>query len=144
MAVWRLGKRPSNLNPSNLSAIYTCACAHIICTELPPNLNPPIFLFRLLGTKPPNLKIVNISGYTVYYRDIVICKYTCTHSARHFDVCNCKIRPSIAFVATSARYVFVLATEAKEIKALYIHINITYITSLHILIMLLGWSPLLQ
>ena len=37
----------------------------IICTELPPNLNPPIFLFRLLGTKPPNLKIANISGYTV-------------------------------------------------------------------------------
>ena len=66
LAVWRLGKRPSNLNPSTLSAIYMCACAHIICTELPPNLNPPIFLFRPLGTKPPNLKIANISGYTVY------------------------------------------------------------------------------
>ena len=38
LAVWRLGKRPSNL-----SAIYACACAcaHIIYTELPPNLNPP-------------------------------------------------------------------------------------------------------
>ena len=45
---------------------YACACTHIICTELPPNLNPPIFLFRPLGTKPPNLKIANISGYTVY------------------------------------------------------------------------------
>ena len=44
---------------------YACACAHIICMELPPNLNPPIFLFRPLGTKPPNLKIANISGYTV-------------------------------------------------------------------------------
>ena len=72
LAVWRLGKRPSNLNPSILSAIYAtyilfyaCACAHIICTELPPNLNPPIFLFRPLRTKPPNLKIANISGYTV-------------------------------------------------------------------------------
>ena len=51
LAVWRLGKRPSNLNPSNLSAIYACACAHIICTELPPNLNLPIFLFWPLGTK---------------------------------------------------------------------------------------------
>jgi len=40
------------------------ACVHIICTELPPNLNPPIFLFRPLGTKPPNVKIANISGYT--------------------------------------------------------------------------------
>ena len=66
LAVWRLGKRPSNLNPSNLSAIYACACTHIICTELPLNLNPPIFLFRPLGTKPSNLKIANISGYTVY------------------------------------------------------------------------------
>ena len=65
LAVWRLGKRPSKLNPSNLSAIYACACAHIICTKLPPNLNPPIFLFRPLRTKPPNLKIANISGYTV-------------------------------------------------------------------------------
>ena len=72
LVAWRLGKRPSNLNPSNLSAIYTtyvlfyaCACAHIICTELPPNLNLPIFLFQPLGTKPPNLKITNISGYTV-------------------------------------------------------------------------------
>ena len=45
---------------------YTCECAHIICMELPPNLSPPIFLFRSLGTKPPNLKIANISGYTVY------------------------------------------------------------------------------
>ena len=35
-------------------------------SELPPNLNPPIFLFRPLGTKPPNLKIANISGYMVY------------------------------------------------------------------------------
>ena len=43
---------------------YSCACAHIICTELPPNLNLPIFLFRPLGTKPPNLRIANISGYT--------------------------------------------------------------------------------
>ena len=66
LAAWRLEKRPSNLNPSNLSAIYACACAHIICMELPPNLNPPIFLFRPLGTKPPNLKIANISGYTVH------------------------------------------------------------------------------
>ena len=40
---------------------------HIICTELPPNLNPPIFLFRPLRTKPPNLKIANISGYTVLH-----------------------------------------------------------------------------
>ena len=32
----------------------------------PPNLNPPIFLFRLLGTKPPNLMTINISGHTVY------------------------------------------------------------------------------
>ena len=39
--------------------------AYYTCTELPPNLNPPIFLFRLLGIKPPNLKIANISGYTV-------------------------------------------------------------------------------
>ena len=46
---------------------YACACVHIICMELPPNLNPPIFLFRPLGTKPPNLKIANISGYTVWY-----------------------------------------------------------------------------
>ena len=45
---------------------YTCACAHIICTELPPNLNLPIFLFWPLGTKLPNLKFANISGYTVY------------------------------------------------------------------------------
>ena len=67
LAVWRLGKWPSNLNPSNLSAIYACACEHIICTELLPNLNLPIFLFRPLGTKPPNLKIANISGYTVYH-----------------------------------------------------------------------------
>ena len=44
---------------------YACACAHIIYTELPPNLNPPIFLFQPLGTKPPNLKIANISSYTV-------------------------------------------------------------------------------
>ena len=44
---------------------YMCACVHIICTELPPNLNPPIFLFRPLGTKPPNLKITNISSYTI-------------------------------------------------------------------------------
>ena len=65
LAVWRLGKRPSNLNLSNLSPIYACACVHIIYTELPPNLNPPIFLFRPLGIKPPNLKIANISGYTV-------------------------------------------------------------------------------
>ena len=75
LALWRLGKRPSNLNPSNLSVIYAtyvlfypCACAHIICTELPPNLNLPIFLFRPLGTKPPNLKIANIYGYMVYYK----------------------------------------------------------------------------
>ena len=60
-----MGKQLSNLNPSNLSAIYACVCAHIICTELPPNLNLPIFLFRPLGTKLPNLKIANISGYTV-------------------------------------------------------------------------------
>ena len=82
LAVWQLGKRPSNLNPSNLSAIYainhaptirdlhSCACMYIrytcsICTELPPNLNPPIFIFWPLGTKPPNLKIANISSYTV-------------------------------------------------------------------------------
>ena len=45
--------------------VCACACAHIICTELLPNLNPPIFLFWALGTKPPNLKIANISGYTV-------------------------------------------------------------------------------
>ena len=84
LAVWQLGKRTSNLNPSNLSAIfannmhmlstyeffYACTCAHIICTELPPNLNPPIFLFRLLRTKPPNLKIANISGYTVFRFDL--------------------------------------------------------------------------
>ena len=44
---------------------YVCACVHIVCMELPPNLNPSIFLFRLLGTKLPNLKITNISGYTV-------------------------------------------------------------------------------
>ena len=37
----------------------------IRCKAQPPNLNPPIFLFRSLGTKPPNLKIANISGYTV-------------------------------------------------------------------------------
>ena len=40
---------------------YACG----ICTEIPPNLNQPIFLFRPLGTKPSNLKIANISGYTV-------------------------------------------------------------------------------
>ena len=68
LAVWRLGKRPSNLSAIYATYIlfYVCACAHIICTELPPNLNPPIFLFRPLGTKRPNLKIANISGYTVY------------------------------------------------------------------------------
>ena len=74
LAVWRLAKRPSNLNPSNLSAIYVYIYIRIILrvrvrayymSELPPNLNPPIFLFRPLGTKPPNLKIANISGYTV-------------------------------------------------------------------------------
>ena len=84
LAVWRLEKRQSNLNPSNLSAIYATyvlfyACAHIICTELPPNLNPPIFLFRLLGTKLPNLKIANISGYTVYF-----CYFLTFHSALYF------------------------------------------------------------
>ena len=50
---------------------YACACAHIISMELPSNLNPPIFLFRPLGTKPPNLKIANISGYTVFAIDIL-------------------------------------------------------------------------
>ena len=86
LAVWRLGKRLSNLNPSNLSAIYAtyvlfyaCVCTHIIYTELPPNLNLPIFLFRPLGTKPPNLKIANISGYMVcdwlvaFLRKMVTC-----------------------------------------------------------------------
>ena len=34
--------------------------------ELPPNLNPPRLLFRPLGTKPPSLKIANISGCTVF------------------------------------------------------------------------------
>ena len=66
LAVWWLGKRLSNLNLSNLSAIYANKGAHIICTELPPNLNPLIFLFQPLGTKPPNLKIANISRYTVF------------------------------------------------------------------------------
>ena len=50
----------------DLRMFYACVCAHIICTELPPNLNPPIFLFQPLGTKPPNLKIANISSYTVH------------------------------------------------------------------------------
>ena len=36
------------------------------CEAPPPNLNPPIFLFRPLGTKPPNLMTANISGYTVF------------------------------------------------------------------------------
>ena len=87
LAVWRLGKRPSNLNPSNLSAIYACTCAHIICTELLPNLNPPIFLFRPLGTKPPNLKIANISGYTVvvYVHD----HYCFTKVVLHLTFCSC-------------------------------------------------------
>ena len=35
------------------------------CKAPPPNLNPPIFVFRPLGTKPPNLMTANISGYTV-------------------------------------------------------------------------------
>ena len=34
--------------------------------EVLPNLDPPILLFGLLRTKPPNLKNSNISGYTVY------------------------------------------------------------------------------
>ena len=69
LAVWQLWKRPSNL-----SAIYVCACTHIICTELPLNLNPPIFLFRTLRTKPPNLKIANISGYmTLLEEDTMRC-----------------------------------------------------------------------
>ena len=35
------------------------------CKAPPPNLNPPIFLFRPLGTKLPTLMTANISGYTV-------------------------------------------------------------------------------
>ena len=68
LAVWRLGKRPSNLSAIYATYVlfYVCACAHIIYMELLPNLNPPIFLFRPLRTKPLNLKIANISGYTVY------------------------------------------------------------------------------
>ena len=88
LAVWLFGKRPSNLNPSNLSVIYAtyvlfyvCACTHIICTELPPNLNPPIFFFRPLGTKPPNLKIANISGYTVC---AILASRFPTRPTRHF------------------------------------------------------------
>ena len=79
------GKRPSNLNPSNFKCdlrvnhaptirdLHSCARARTyvlfyacgICMEVPPNLNLPICLFRRLGTKPPNLKIANISGYTI-------------------------------------------------------------------------------
>ena len=31
----------------------------------PPNLNPPIFLFTLVGANPPNLMPAKFSGYTV-------------------------------------------------------------------------------
>jgi len=33
---------------------YACACAHIICMELPPNLNPSTFYF---GRSGPNRQI---------------------------------------------------------------------------------------
>ena len=52
--------------------------------ELPPNLNSPIILFRPLGTKPPNLKIANISGYTVYSVSIVYIKITSPCSCTFF------------------------------------------------------------
>ena len=32
----------------------------------PPNLNPPIFLFTLVGANLPNLMPAKFSGYTVY------------------------------------------------------------------------------
>ena len=38
----------------------------------PPNLNLPMFLFRRLWTKPPNLKTANISGYTVDHLTVCI------------------------------------------------------------------------
>ena len=42
----------------------------------PPNLNPPIFLFTLVGANPPNLMPAKFSGYTVppKYRTRIILK----------------------------------------------------------------------
>ena len=31
LAVWWLGKRPSNINPSNLNAIYANKDMHVLC-----------------------------------------------------------------------------------------------------------------
>ena len=49
--------RLPNLNPPIF--LFTLVGAN------PPNLNPPIFLFTLVGANPPNLMPANFSGYTV-------------------------------------------------------------------------------
>ena len=98
LAVWRLGKQPSNLNPSNLSATYANKGTRIICTELPPNLNQPIF--RLLRTKPPNLKIANISGYTV----IAIIHFPSAIFWKHFQYAV--VRISIIYIISHRQHIW--------------------------------------
>ena len=58
-----VGEATIKLKSANIS--YTRIYVWRYRTE-PQNLNLPIFLFRLLKIKPPNLKTANISGYTVY------------------------------------------------------------------------------
>ena len=50
----------------------------------PPNLNPPIFLFTLVGANPPNLMPAKFSGYTVVnegYHTITAVNYAEVDSA---------------------------------------------------------------
>ena len=55
----------------NASAVRTCGLSARVWAWLyspvnrPPNLNPPIFLFTLVGANPPNLMPAKFSGYTV-------------------------------------------------------------------------------
>ena len=60
-------KTPTPVRTCGLSARargrgYIATYAYV---SRPPNLNPPIFLFTLVGANPPNLMPAKFSGYTV-------------------------------------------------------------------------------